>query len=356
MEVSKQPNTRGVSLMLSIAENESFAKMEESGTIAPTGELLTDPTSRGKERPWVDKHLAGQKVAAAYSALGQPRKSAACRDCGTILTFNECPVDGQKRLKKANFCRERLCPMCAWRRSLKWAAQTDLVLHQAAQEHPEWTYVMLTLTQQNVRSDRLAEEVERVLQGWGTLRRRQEFRSVAGWLRALEVTRNDKPGPWFGTWHPHIHVLLAVKPEYWAGRNYVSQKRWRQLWADVMALDYDPSVEVHRVKPRENGDALAAAAREVGKYTVKDSDLVGDGSDVISRVATLDRALKGHHLLQWGGGLAVIERALRANVPEEEEDLVRITGEDHGPNCPVCGTEMLTHTFRWFQAMQQYVG
>jgi plasmid rolling circle replication initiator protein Rep len=256
MEVSNQPNTRGVSLMSSVAENESFAKMDELGMMGPTGELLTDPTARGKERPWGDKHRKSRMVASAYSALGQPRKSAACRDCGTILTFNECPVDGQKRLKQANFCRERLCPMCAWRRSLKWAADVTKVLHVAAEEHPKWGWVMLTLTQRNVPSDRLAEEMSRVLKGWDALRRRQEFRLVDGWLRTLEVTRHNDPGPWQGTWHPHIHALLAVKPTYWAGRNYVSQKRWRALWADVMSLDYDPSVEVHKVKTRAHNDAL----------------------------------------------------------------------------------------------------
>ena len=245
--------------------------------------------------------------------------------------------------------------MCAWRRSLKWAADATKVLHVAAEEHSEWGWVMLTLTQRNVPSDQLSEEISRVLSGWNSLRRRQEFRSVTGWLRTVEVTRNNRPGPWRGTWHPHIHALLAVPPEYWT-EGYVSQKRWRELWMEVMGLDYNPRVEVHRVKQRNNGDSLDAAAREVAKYTVKDSDLIGDGSDVIGRVATLDKALKGRHLLAWGGELRKIAKRVVPNVPEGEDDLIRLTGEDHGPNCPICGTEMLAHTYRWVQAIRQYVG
>ncbi|MCY0886075.1 MAG: protein rep [Firmicutes bacterium] len=299
----------------------------------------------------MDKHLAGQKVAAAYSALGNSKKAARCRDCGTVLTFAECPVDGQKRLHKANFCRERLCPMCAWRRSLKWAAEVTKVLHVAASEHSEWGWVMLTLTQRNVASAALPDEIGRILSGWDTLRRRQEFRAVAGWLRTLEVTRNPRTAEW----HPHLHALLAVTPSYWT-HGYISQKRWRELWADVLGLDYDPSVEVHRVKARRKEDPLEAAAREVGKYTVKDSDLIGDGTDVIARVQTLDAALKGRRLLAWGGELRRIARQVAPQVPEGEEDLVRITGEDHGETCPVCGTEMREHVYRWVQAVRQYVG
>ena len=97
-------------------------------------------------------------------------------------------------------------------------------------------------------------------------------------------------------------------------------------------------------------------AAEVGKYTVKDGDLLGDGSDVIGRVATLDPALKGRRLFAWGGALKTISQQVLSQGPEAEEDLVRITGEDHGPNCPVCGTEMLEHVYRWMQAERHYVG
>jgi len=333
--------------------------------INPTGEILSDPTSRGKERPWVAKHLGSRKVAAAYSALGNPKKSARCRDCGTVLTFNECPVDGQKRLVKANFCRERLCRMCSWRLSLKWSATVSRVLHQAASEHPEWQYVMLTLTQRNVPSAQLGAELSRMLVAWHKLTQRQEFRAVAGSFRSLEVTRNSKLGPWQGTWHPHIHALLAVEPVYF-GRGYVTQKRWREVWAEVMGLDYDPSIDVHKVKTRQNGESLEAAAREVGKYAVKDDDVLGrsadegdpDGvdPDLIGRVAVLDAALRGRHLVAWGGELKAIAKRIAPTLPEGEEDLVRITDEDHGPNCPVCGLEMLRHTYRWVQAVRQYVG
>jgi len=234
---------------------------------------------------------------------------------------------------------------------LKLAAEASLVLHQAAAEHPEWSYVLLTLTQRNVPGVDLPGEISRVLHGWGLLRQREEFRAVAGWLRTLELTLNLHTGEW----HPHIHALLAVEPDYWHKR-YVSHAGWVTLWRDVLRLDYDPSVEVHRVRARHHGDPLDAVAREAATYTVKDGDLVGDGTDIIVRVAVLDAALRGRRLVGWGGALREIARRVRTEVPEAEEDLVRITGEDHGPTCPICRSGLVEHIYSWVQAARQYIG
>jgi len=319
---------------------------------AGTGEILQDGTSLGRPRPWREKRLGTERVAAAYSALGQEGKAARCRECGSVLVFAECPVDGRKHLKAANFCRERLCPMCAWRRSLKWAADVSRVLHLAVEQHTEWAYVMLSLTQRNVPGEALAAEVTRILRGWTSLTRREEFRAIAGWFRTLEVTRNPRTGEW----HPHIHALLAVEPDYWHKR-YVSHARWVSAWRDVLGLDYDPSVEVHRAKSRRNGDTLDAVAREVAKYAVKDSDLVGGEPEaaVVERVRVLDGALAGRRLVGWGGELRRLARAVRV-AAEGREDLVHVSGEHDPSVCPVCGSEMLEHVYRWVHAIRQYVG
>jgi plasmid rolling circle replication initiator protein Rep len=326
---------------------------DKPSVLKGTGEILEDRSQSGRMRPWLQKRLGALAVADAYKTLGDTGKAARCRDCGTALVFNECQQDGFKRLRSANFCRARLCPMCAWRRSIRWSAEVSQVLHVAAREEPRWQWVMLTLTQRNVPGEALPGEITHILHGWAKLTKRQEFRPVGGWLRTLEVTRNSGTGEW----HPHLHALLWTRPEYWTGRGYVSQKRWRALWADVMGLEYDPSIDVHKVRPRQSEyDHLDAAALEVGKYTVKDSDLVGDGSDVVSRVEVLDRALKGRRLLAWGGRLREIAREVAPEVPESEEDLVHITDEDHGLQCPICGSEMRRHLYRWMNSMRTYVG
>jgi len=310
---------------------------------------LDDRTATGRQRPWREKRIRTETVAKGWALAGQPDKAQRCQDCGTRLTFGECQNDGTKHLLQANFCGQRLCPLCAWRRSMKLTAEVSAVLHLAAERWPERAYVMLTLTQRNVPGQDLAHEVSRILDGWSKLRHRREFREVSGWLRALEVTYNAQAG----TWHPHLHILLQVKPSYFTGRAYVSHAKWVALWRAVMALDYDPSVDVHRVRQRASGDALGAASAEVGKYTVKDTDLTGNTPQEASeRLLVLDSALAGRRLVAWGGDLRRIAKELETG---DEDDLVHITGEDHGPTCPVCGSDLVEVVYRWSRERQAYL-
>jgi len=330
----------------------SVYQLDPAGTC---DEALDDRTATGRRRPWREKRVRTEMVAEGWALAGEPHRARRCQDCGTWLTFGECPGDGTKRLLQANFCKQRLCPLCAWRRSMKLTAEVSAVLHRAAEAWPERAYVMLTLTQRNVPGQDLADEVSRILDGWSKLRRRGEFKEVAGWLRTLEVTYNAQAG----TWHPHLHVLLQVTPSYFTGRGYVSHARWVALWRAVLDLDYDPSVEVHRVRQRASRDALGAAAAEVGKYAVKDTDLTGDTPQEASeRLLVLDSALAGRRLVAWGGDLRKLAKELESEDGDEagdEDDLVHITGEDHGPTCPVCGSDLVEVVYGWSQARQAYL-
>jgi len=312
-------------------------------------EVLDDRSASGRQRPWREKRLRTELVAQGWALAGEPGKARRCQACGTWLMFGECPVDGTKRLVGASFCDQRLCPTCIWRRSMKLSAEVSAVLHLAAERWPKRPFVMLTLTQRNVAGQELAAEVSRILDGWSKLHRRAEFRAISGWLRTLEVTYNATAC----TWHPHLHVLLQVMPSYLTGRGYVSHAKWVALWRDVMGLGYDPSVEVHRVRQRASRGALGAAAAEVGKYAVKDSDLVGTTPQEASeRLLVLDSALAGRRLVAWGGDLRKLAGELETTA---EGDLVRITGEDHGPSCPVCGSDLVEVIYRWSQLRQAYL-
>lgn len=313
-------------------------------------QVLSDATRRGRQRPWRLKKLSSLFVARAFAAAGLRAEAARCRDCGTYLEFDECPQDGTKLLRNANFCKLRLCPMCAWRRSMRLSEKVSIVLHMAAEKHPEWSYVFLTLTQRNVPGERLLSEVDRVLKAWRKLTKHRQLRAVTGWFRAVEITRNRKRGEW----HPHIHALLAVRPSYWAN-DYISQKRWCELWAESASLDYAPIIDVHKVRSRKNGDTLSAAAREAAKYTVKVKDIVRSNDkieDAAKAVAYLHEAMYRRQLTAWGGELRRIAVAVEA-LDDQDEDLVHV-GEAHGPNCPVCGTEMLPEIYSWFSGRRNY--
>lgn len=207
-------------------------------------------------------------------------------DCGSYLEFRADSFESPFHLHHANFCRDRFCPMCNWRRSLRIFSQVSKVMDYL-EHHEDYRYIFLTFTVKNCSFDKLSETIDLMLDGWrwlyhetGIFRHTPKYgrsQSIFGGFRTLEVTRNME----YDTFHPHIHFMAAVKPDYFTGPDYISHAEWLQLWRQACNLDYDPSVEVHAVSVRpdrrgQDGDyTIAGAIAEVSKYAVKGSDYLG---------------------------------------------------------------------------------
>lgn len=65
--------------------------------------------------------------------------------CGDTLRFIR-REDGSLRLYQAYFCKNKLCPMCNWRRSMKYSYQTSQIVDEAIKEQPKGRFLFLTLT------------------------------------------------------------------------------------------------------------------------------------------------------------------------------------------------------------------
>ncbi len=105
-------------------EYHQYTPQEIHRSTDETGEVLSDRREIGKERPWKEHKLQSLAVAAAYEALGKS-KYERVHNCSNYLNFIECSNDSThpKRLKRANFCRDRLCPQCNERKSTVIAHQ-----------------------------------------------------------------------------------------------------------------------------------------------------------------------------------------------------------------------------------------
>lgn len=68
---------------------------------------------------------------------------------------------------------------------------------------------------------------------------------VQGYVRKLEV---DYSGPEEA--HPHFHILLCLKP-CMLGKNYICRNVLSLMWQEVMGLDYEPQVNMKRLKVKE---------------------------------------------------------------------------------------------------------
>ncbi len=307
--------------------------------------ILQDKTATGKKRDWRGKKVRSSLMAAHYEGLEKRtdapyygKKAEKVSDCAECLTFRRDNETGRLRLYQAYFCKVRLCPMCAWRRSLKIAYHNKLIVEEANRQYkPAW--IFLTLTVRNVDGDHLKQAISDMMKGFNRLMKYKKVNSSAlGYFRALEITKNHEEN----TYHPHFHVLVPVKKSYFTGKSYIKQAEWTSLWKRAMKLDYTPIVHVQRVKGKKgiNAEAIEKEVREameeqkaileISKYPVKDIDVIR-GNEVteenLDTVYYLDDALSARRLIGYGGILKEIHKELNLT-DAEDGDLVRIEEDD----------------------------
>lgn len=236
---------------------------------------------------------------------GNPRHqklSARVSQCANVLNFGW--VQSELKFKGAQFCRVRTCPVCQWRRSQMLLARFFEAFPRIKADYPTTRYVFLTLTVKNCPVGELRATVQHMSKAWNNLTKRKAFPAI-GFVRSLEVTKEtntyDKTTkklirqarPNYA--HPHFHVLLALKPSYFAGKNYLSTADWAALWQNALKADYTPVCDVRIVKANKSDsegdseaiDGIKAAIVEVVKYTVKPSDMVQHSGFLIALVEQL---------------------------------------------------------------------
>ena len=283
--------------------------------------VILQDTINGRTQPWKEKKVRSLKVADSFRRLGEAKRADRVRCCGSTLGFLRNLETGEKRLATADFCRERLCPMCQWRKSLKVFRQVSRVLDRAQEDYKDLVPLFLTLTLKNCSGDVLSATLDTVFKGWHLLWQRKPIKRIGvGWFRALEVTYNRKAD----TYHPHLHAIILVDKGYFKSKDYMATAEWVQEWRSALGVDYDPICDIRKVK---NDKAKYKSVAEVAKYTVKDTDLVHDDTALMDKVVHgLGTALKGRRLFAFGGLLKRIAKQL--GIEElAEGDLVHIDGE-----------------------------
>lgn len=292
--------------------------MQENNNMS--AEVLQDEQN-GKVRPWRPKKIRSLKVADSFQRLGFEKKAMRVRFCGSALGFLKNLKTGEKKLYSADFCRERLCPMCQWRKSMKVFHQVSKVMDRAEQENKDIVPLFLTLTLKNCSGDDLKTTLDIVFKGWNLLWKQRKMERIAkGWFRALEVTYNKESD----TFHPHIHAVLVVDKGYFKGKDYMETADWVQTWKKVLKLDYDPICDIRKIK---NGKGKHKAVAEVAKYTLKDTDFVHDDNELTDKlIEVLSTSLKGRRLFAFGGLLKQIAKQI--GIEElAEGDLIHIDDE-----------------------------
>lgn len=210
-------------------------------------------------------------------------------DCNTFLSFVADKTLEKQKLYKANSCKNRFCPVCAWRKARKDALGLSLMMQYIKQEEKK-EFIFLTLTTPNVKSDELENEIIHYNKSFRKLIKRKKVDIVIkGYVRKLEVTYNRKRNDY----NPHFHVLIAVNKSYFTDkRYYISQQEWLDLWRDVTGISEITQVRVQKIRQNNNKELY-----EMAKYSGKDSDYL-----INQKVfETFYKSLKGKQVLVYSG-------------------------------------------------------
>ena len=221
--------------------------------------------------------------------------------CGDLLQF-----DSEANLRSTNFCRQRLCPNCQRRKSLKTYSDFKRISEELQNQGFAFLHVVLTV--RNVEDIELVETITTLFNASSRLFRKQDCKRVfKGVLRCLEVSYSKSNC----NYHPHLHCLIAVKKSYFTSRYYLKVEKLRELWQEVLRVDYLPQVWASRC----DDNAIA----EVAKYAVKPLELDLTDEIKLNVLKHLFCALHGRRLLQTYGVIRATASALKIDLDNFEE-------------------------------------
>lgn len=228
-----------------------------------------------------------------------------------IANFHECAkqlwLDKETgAIVGARFCKQRLCPICNYRRStMLWHKVKEVT------NHIDNEYVFITLTIKNCTADKLKEKINLILESFHRITTRRTWkRNFLGYIRGLEITYNAKEN----TYHPHLHILAVTSDDYFKSE-YVDIHTLRKWWTESARLDYFVQVNIQKVKDKDN------AIAEVVKYAVKVADLLENEIDEnrLEATQTIASCINGRRLMSTGGIITKLAKKLKINLEDEEE-------------------------------------
>ena len=354
-----------------------------------TGESLEDRSKGGRVKPWRLHKQTTEKLAECYVFIGWDKKADNVQRCASHLEFLRCTTDEKhhSKLVDANFCRDRMCSQCQWRKSIRQFGVAVKVGHELRRREreagkPESQFIFLTLTIPNVPLEKLSDAIDELFGGWKRLYERKEVKKIMlGYHRALEISYNAKTN----TFHPHIHAAIVVSPTYFAGHTYIKRDRWLEMWREVMRMPEITQVDVRKIRGKKGQDEITSGFAEACKYSLKywASTLTEEEQKRIkkkAKAAGVDFGMEGHiwlrntleetanvvgnlvnalhnrRLVQFGGVLRDIKRELKLKGAEEGGDLVNTSDEKTECACPVCGADTIRHLYKWFGNVRDYIG
>ena len=244
------------------------------------------------------------------------------KQCGNYLEFalkeNQITKENKNKLANANFCKNRFCPMCNWRRVRNITGQLKDAF-SVIQEKQKIATLFLTLTVSNPDVKDLKSTIAKMNKSFKKMSETKAFNNaILGYFKSIEILGDKTPN---GQAHPHFHILLVVKENYFKKSDYINKSEWTEMWRKSLGVDYTPVVDVRRIKSKnENFSDIDSAIIETVKYSVKHSDLCKRSNEDFYYFYT---QTKGMRFISAGG---ILKEHL--NLIKIDDDLINLKKEN----------------------------
>lgn len=334
------------------------------------------------------------KYARVLERIGETKRAGRVKDCGTYFEVGLFD-DGSARLKRANFCKDPLCPQCAKRKSLKLFGQVSACVSRLK---TEYKFVFVTLTVKNCSGAGLRQSCDLLQSAYIRLMDRKRMSFVKGAFRALEITHDNnkyitrdmyngnkakhlKPrkkyydnlglvigdeNPNFDMFHPHLHIIFAVPANYFESSEYLRQSELAELWAESVGQGYTPMVDIRACTDYDSSISevvkfnsledfrvknLSSAVAEIAKYSVKGSDFLSGTDDQNEKtVKSLLGALKNRKMFEFYGVFRAVRKELKLEADIENGDLVHVESDSNGKS-----KLLVVLIFEWNDKLSRYI-
>lgn len=295
---------------------------------------------------WTDKKKENLFVSRKMIDAGFPERGTRMKFCGQYLDMKICPDCGKSIVSSANLCRDRLCPTCSWRLSLKRFAEmcstisliNDLECFNAG---------FLTLTVKNCKPENLGYTISEMAKAWNRVLANRDIKEIVyGWSRSVEITYNSRTGEF----HPHYHIILLYDPTIHEGSIRALTSR---LWSSSCRFNYTPVTDFRIIKSDEgegtnlDNENIIKAILETFKYSVKSSEFE---NMPIATFRHLVNGITGKRLVSYGGIIKTARKELGFKKDELSDEDDEITKQEI---CS-CGTEMQRALLKWSFTDSQY--
>lgn len=268
------------------------------------------------------KREFSSKIADSFDRRKNHIQAELIRNCGNYLTFGVREQEHKVKLVNGNFCKNKFCSMCNYRRTLKLSVANYKIIEKAKELLQEEKIenaklVFLTLTVPNVNDEELKYTIKRLQKSINRFFSSRPIKKLfIGCIKTLEITRNKENG----TYHPHFHLLAYVN-QYMPTSWYV--KKWTKSYYGENK-EHQNVCYIEKVKDDKNNKSI----KEISKYAVKEVDFLNATNDKIDKnIETLEKALHHIRLISYTGIfkrakqiLNIDEDNLNDDLTEEEQE------------------------------------